>query len=72
MKWVNRKNPRPRRLHMSTRQQTQDSAADRALVELIFGQGRTLNAPLPIGSFVIGELHISRLHLVAAAVSCGG
>ena len=44
----------------------------RALVELIYGpQGRTLNTPLPTGSFVIGELRISQLHLVAAAVSWG-
>ena len=42
----------------------------RALIEMIFGpQGRTLTTPMPAGSFLIGELRISQLHLTAALVS---
>ena len=42
----------------------------RALIEIIYGpQGRTLATPLPQGIFLIGEVRVSQLHLVAAAVS---
>ena len=42
----------------------------RALIEIIYGpQGQTLTTPLPTGSFVIGGVRISQLHLVAAIVS---
>lgn len=42
----------------------------RALVEILYGpQGRTLATPLPRGIFLIGDVRISQLHLVAAVVS---
>jgi len=42
----------------------------RAVIEITFGpQGRTLATPLPTGVFLLGELRISQLHLVAALVS---
>ena len=42
----------------------------RALIEIIYGpQGRTLNTPLPTGSFIVGGVRISQLHLIAAGVS---
>ncbi|MET0743336.1 MAG: branched-chain amino acid ABC transporter permease [Microvirga sp.] len=42
----------------------------RALIEIVYGPpGRTLVTPLPTGSFALGPLRISQLHLTAAAVS---
>ena len=42
----------------------------KALIELLYGpQGRTLATSLPTGTFVVGDVRISQLHLVAAAVS---
>jgi branched-chain amino acid transport system permease protein len=42
----------------------------RAMIEIIYGpQGRTLVTPLPTGIFLIGDVRISQLHLVAALVS---
>ncbi len=42
----------------------------RAVIEIAYGpQGRTLMTPLPTGVFLIGEVRISQLHLVAAGVS---
>ena len=42
----------------------------RSSIEIIFGPaGRTLTTPLPSGSFAIGSLRISQLHLTAAVVS---
>ena len=42
----------------------------RALIEIAYGPpGRTLVTPLPTGSFALGPLRISQLHLTAAAVS---
>jgi branched-chain amino acid transport system permease protein len=46
------------------------SIAMRAFIEIVFGpQGRTLNAPMPSGIILLGELRISQLHLTAALVS---
>jgi len=42
----------------------------RAAIEMIYGgSGRTLNLPLPEGSFVIGSVRISQIHATAAAVA---
>jgi branched-chain amino acid transport system permease protein len=42
----------------------------RALIEMMFGtDGRTLRTPLPTGSFVVGSVRVSQLHLTAAIVS---
>jgi branched-chain amino acid transport system permease protein len=42
----------------------------RAVIEIIYGpQGRTLVTPLPTGVFIIGDVRISQLHLIAALVS---
>jgi len=42
----------------------------RAVIEIFFGlQGRTLTTPIPTGIFMVGEIRISQLHLVAACVS---
>ena len=42
----------------------------RALIEIAYGpQGRTLTTPLPTGVFIIGDVRISQLHLIAAGVS---
>jgi branched-chain amino acid transport system permease protein len=42
----------------------------RALIEIAYGPpGRTLLTPLPTGSFAVGTLRISQLHLTAAVVS---
>lgn len=42
----------------------------RAVIEILYGpQGRTLATPLPRGIFLIGDVRISQLHVVAAAVS---
>jgi branched-chain amino acid transport system permease protein len=42
----------------------------RALIEIMFGvQARTLTTPLPTGSFLIGGIRVSQLHLTAAVVS---
>jgi branched-chain amino acid transport system permease protein len=42
----------------------------RSLVEIVYGPtGRTLITPLPTGSFAVGGLHISQLHLAATVVS---
>jgi branched-chain amino acid transport system permease protein len=42
----------------------------RAGIEMIYGgSGRTLNLPLPEGSFVIGSVRISQIHATAAAVA---
>jgi len=42
----------------------------RAGIEMIYGgSGRTLNLPLPEGSFVIGSVRISEIHATAAAVA---
>ena len=42
----------------------------KALIEIIYGpQGQTLTTPLPTGSFVVGGVRVSQLHLVAALVS---
>ena len=42
----------------------------RALIEILYGpQGRTLTTPLPTGVFIIGDVRISQLHLIAAVVS---
>ena len=42
----------------------------RALIEILYGpQGRTLATPLPTGIFLIGDVRISQLHLIAAGVS---
>src|SRR3712207_6819841 len=39
----------------------------RALIEIAYGPpGRTLVTPLPTGSFAVGSLRISQLHLTAA------
>ncbi|QRX81059.1 branched-chain amino acid ABC transporter permease [Glaciimonas sp. PAMC28666] len=42
----------------------------RAMIELIYGpQARALTTPLPTGSFLVGGVRISELHLTAALVS---
>ncbi len=42
----------------------------RAVIEIIYGpQGRTLATPLPTGIFLVGDVRISQLHLIAAGVS---
>ena len=42
----------------------------RAIIEIIYGpQGRTLVTPLPTGIFMLGDVRISQLHLIAAVVS---
>lgn len=42
----------------------------RALIEIAFGPAaRTLSTPLPTGSFVLGGVRVSQLHLTAALVS---
>ena len=42
----------------------------RAVIEILYGlQGRTLTTPIPSGIFMIGEIRLSQLHLVAASVS---
>ena len=42
----------------------------RAVIEIAYGpQGRTLVTPLPTGVFIIGDVRISQLHLIAAGVS---
>lgn len=42
----------------------------RALVEIIYGGGgRTLNLALPSGSFLLGPVRVSAIHVTAAAVS---
>lgn len=42
----------------------------RAVIEILYGlQGRTLTTPIPSGIFMIGEVRVSQLHLVAASVS---
>ncbi|MGS0743031.1 branched-chain amino acid ABC transporter permease [Glaciimonas sp. GG7] len=42
----------------------------RAMIELIYGpQARSLTTPLPTGSFLVGGVRISELHLTAALVS---
>lgn len=42
----------------------------RAVLEIIYGsQGRTLETPLPTGSFLVGGVRVSQLHLVAAMTS---
>jgi len=42
----------------------------RAVIEIIYGpQGQTLVTPLPNGIFILGDVRISKLHLVAALVS---
>jgi branched-chain amino acid transport system permease protein len=42
----------------------------RAVIEIVYGpQGRTLVTPLPKGIFMLGEVRISQLHLIAALVS---
>ena len=42
----------------------------RATIEIAYGpQGRTLATPLPTGVFIIGDVRISQLHLIAAGVS---
>ena len=42
----------------------------RAMIEIAYGpQGRTLTTPLPTGVFIIGDVRISQLHLIAAGVS---
>ena len=42
----------------------------RAVIEIAYGpQGRTLATPLPTGVFIIGDVRISQLHLIAAVVS---
>lgn len=42
----------------------------RSLIEMMFGpQGRTLATPLPTGVILLGELRMSKLHLIAALVS---
>lgn len=42
----------------------------RALIEILYGlQGRTLTTPIPTGIFMVGEIRVSQLHLVAAGVS---
>lgn len=42
----------------------------RAVLEIIYGsQGRTLETPLPTGSFLVGNVRVSQLHLVAAMTS---
>ncbi|MDY7545288.1 branched-chain amino acid ABC transporter permease [Glaciimonas sp. Gout2] len=42
----------------------------RAMIELIYGpQARSLMTPLPTGSFLVGGVRISELHLTAALVS---
>jgi len=42
----------------------------RALIELIYGStGRTFVTPMPTGVFMLGDVRISNLHLVAAVVS---
>lgn len=42
----------------------------RAVIEILYGlQGRTLTTPIPAGIFMIGEVRVSQLHLVAASVS---
>ena len=42
----------------------------RAVIEIFYGpQGRTLTTPLPTGSFLVGGVRVSQLHLIAALVS---
>ena len=42
----------------------------RSLIEILYGlQSRTLITPIPNGIFLVGEIRISQLHLVAASVS---
>jgi len=42
----------------------------REVIEILYGlQGRTLTTPIPTGIFMIGEVRVSQLHLVAASVS---
>jgi branched-chain amino acid transport system permease protein len=42
----------------------------RAVIEIVYGpQGRTLATPLPTGIFLVGDVRISQLHLIAAGVS---
>ena len=42
----------------------------RAVIEIAYGpQGRTLATPLPTGVFIIGDVRIAQLHLIAAGVS---
>ena len=42
----------------------------RAVIEILYGlQARTLTTPMPTGVFIIGEVRVSQLHLVAAGVS---
>ena len=44
----------------------------RALIEILFGpSGRPLVTPLPSGVFVVGDVRVSKLHLIAALVSWG-
>jgi branched-chain amino acid transport system permease protein len=42
----------------------------RAVIEILYGvQSRTLSTPMPTGIFIIGDVRVSQLHLVAAGVS---
>jgi branched-chain amino acid transport system permease protein len=42
----------------------------RAVIEIFYGvQARTLSTPMPTGIFLIGDVRVSQLHLVAAGVS---
>jgi branched-chain amino acid transport system permease protein len=42
----------------------------RAVIEIFYGvQARTLSTPMPTGIFLIGDIRVSQLHLVAASVS---
>jgi branched-chain amino acid transport system permease protein len=42
----------------------------RAMIEIAYGpQGRTLTTPLPTGVFIVGDVRVSQLHLIAAGVS---
>ena len=42
----------------------------RAVIEILYGvQSRTLSTPMPTGIFLVGDVRISQLHLVAAGVS---
>jgi branched-chain amino acid transport system permease protein len=46
------------------------SIAMKALIEMVFGpQGYTLNTPMPVGVWMLGQVRISYLHLTAALVS---
>jgi branched-chain amino acid transport system permease protein len=44
----------------------------RAMIEMIYGpQAQALKTPLPTGSFLVGGIRVSQLHLIAALVSWG-